>query len=285
MSQAPASTPSRFVLLTLCLSWPIWIGGWLIFGRPATIGAPGMIVAVYAGSFAPGLAAALLSARQGREAFRRWAAGFIRFRCGWRAYAVALLPLPLAMVGLTWLLGYSPRPGSGNGLPPIAYWLTLFPVSIFNGAATVFMGAGPLGEEAGWRGWLLPNLVNRLGEVRASALLGLIWGLWHLPIMMCFPDWRDGTSLTFFLPLYCLGTIALSYVLAVVWRLANASLVPGIWLHGLINALGGTAFVHQLWASRWSQQASTSHSVLAFWIVALVLFAGGGRCPSRPDAS
>lgn len=269
MSSSRASAPLRFVLLTVALSWPVWIIGWLLAGRPHALSAPGMVPAIYAGSFAPGLAAAILSALHGRDALLAWAGGFVRFRCGWRPYAIALLPLPLVILALTWLLGYSPRPGASHGMPPVAFWLTLFPVSIFNGVATAIMGAGPLGEEGGWRGYLLPGLLSRMGEVRASALLGLVWALWHLPVMVLFPEWRDSNPLAFYLPVYVLSVIPLAYVLTVVWRLGHGSLVPCIWLHGLVNALGGTAFAHALWASRWSREANTMHVALAFWIVAV----------------
>lgn len=52
-----------FVLLTVTLSWSIWIGTWLVTGRPGTFHGPGaMMAAIHAGSFGPGVAAAILSA-------------------------------------------------------------------------------------------------------------------------------------------------------------------------------------------------------------------------------
>lgn len=82
-----------FVLLTVALSWSIWIVTWFAMGRPATTTASaGMVAAVYAGSFAPGVAAAILSAMSRPGALKTWLCGFIRFRCGWRAYAAAAVP-------------------------------------------------------------------------------------------------------------------------------------------------------------------------------------------------
>ncbi|HEU0168042.1 MAG TPA: CPBP family intramembrane glutamic endopeptidase [Chloroflexota bacterium] len=38
-------------------------------------------------------------------------------------------------------------------------------------------------EEIGWTGFALPRMQARWGEVRGSMLLGLAWGLWHLPVV------------------------------------------------------------------------------------------------------
>lgn len=41
-----------------------------------------------------------------------------------------------------------------------------------------------VGEEPGWRGWMLPALQNRLSPFTSSIILGLIWGFWHLPLFL-----------------------------------------------------------------------------------------------------
>lgn len=234
---------TTFVLLTVMLSWSIWIATWFASGRPATSNASApMIAAVYAGSFAPGVVAAILSARSGRVALGGWLRGFVRLRCGWRAYAAALLPLPAIVLLLTFVLGYAPRVEALHGRPAILLYLTVFPVSIFNGFMTALLGAGPLGEEGGWRGYLLPRLIERGGEARASLIIGIVWALWHLPIMAMFADWRSGVPFAAYLPLYTLGVIGLSFTMTRVWRLGGGSLVPCIWLHGLVDAVGGVAF-------------------------------------------
>ena len=261
-----------FVLLTITLSWSIWIMAWFAMGRPVTTTASaGMIAAVYAGSFAPSVAAAILSAMSQPGALKTWLHGFIRFRCGWRAYAAAVLPLPLSLLLLTYVLGYAPRLEGLHGQPSILLYLTLFPVSIFNGLATAIIGAGPLGEEGGWRGYLLPRLLARGGEVRASLIVGVVWALWHLPIMAMFADWRGGVPFETYLPLYTVGVIGLSFVMSRVWLIGGGSLIPCIWLHGLVNAVGGLAFNHSAWTSRWSVEASTGHFATATALTAAFL--------------
>lgn len=262
-----------FVVLTVALSWSIWIVTWFATGRPATTTASAsMVAAVYAGSFGPGVAAAILSAMAQPGALKAWLHGFIHFRCGWRAYAAAVLPLPLALLLLTFVLGYAPRIEGLHGQAPVLLYLTVFPVSIFNGLATAILGAGPLGEEGGWRGYLLPRLLERGGEARGSLIIGIVWSLWHLPIMAMFADWRGGVPLETYLPLYAVGVIGLSFVMSRVWLIGAGSLIPCIWLHGLVNAVGGVAFDHGLWTSRWSVAASTGHFAIATALTAAFLF-------------
>lgn len=45
-----------------------------------------------------------------------------------------------------------------------------------------FLFGGPLNEEPGWRGFALPRLQRRFSPLVASLILGILWGLWHVPL-------------------------------------------------------------------------------------------------------
>lgn len=261
------------MLLTYALSWSIWVAGWLAAGKPLETGASGtMMAAIFLGSFAPGLVAAALLARSGgANTVKAWLRDFVQFRCGWRAYAAALLPFPIALLILTALFGYVPMPDAAGGDAPALFYLTIFPVSILNGVATVIMGAGPLGEEGGWRGYLLPRLLETYGEWRSSLIIGVVWSLWHLPVMAMFADWRDGIDFWTYLPLYTLSATALSCLMTRVWVIGRGSLVPVIWLHGLVNAVGPMAFNRELWSSGWPQELGSVLFAVAALASALAL--------------
>lgn len=62
--------------------------------------------------------------------------------------------------------------------PPL--WL-VYPLSVLLNA--VLKGALGLSEEYGWRGYLLPRLLQ-LGEIKGTLVLGLIWAFWHLPFIL-----------------------------------------------------------------------------------------------------
>jgi membrane protease YdiL (CAAX protease family) len=43
---------------------------------------------------------------------------------------------------------------------------------------------GPLGEEPGWKGVALPNLLSKYSPLLSGIILGVIWAIWHLPAYM-----------------------------------------------------------------------------------------------------
>lgn len=243
----PSARPSPlwpFLLLAYAISWTLFLGGWLAEGRTGDLAA--LRPWITAGTFGPGLAAALLLVVR-REGLLAWLRSFVRLRAGWRAYALALLPLPLATLLLTWLLGFAPTEGGELA----AHVLALFPLSVLVGLLALLIGAGPLGEEGGWRGYLLPRLLDRHGELAASVLVGLAWALWHLPLMALSEEWRGGVPFALYLPLYTLGVVLLSIVLTRLWTLSGGSLFVCAWFHGVVNQLGTVAFTASDGAAPW----------------------------------
>src|SRR5215212_6757676 len=46
---------------------------------------------------------------------------------------------------------------------------------------------GPFTEEPGWRGFLLPRLQSSYAPLAASLIVGVIWAMWHLPLLLSDP--------------------------------------------------------------------------------------------------
>jgi membrane protease YdiL (CAAX protease family) len=87
------------------------------------------------------------------------------------------------------------------------------------------------GEEIGWRAYALPRLAARFGLGRASLLLGVIWGCWHLP-QFSIPE-ADTYGQSF--GVYVLQVTALSVAFAWLWSRTNGSILLPMLLHAAIN--------------------------------------------------
>lgn len=90
-----------------------------------------------------------------------------------------------------------------------------------------------LGEEIGWRGWLLPQLISRYGTAVALIATGVIWALWHAPLTLLgygFPDigaWSAPAYIPFCI---CFGAV-LGWL-----RLRSASVWPAAVAHASFNS-------------------------------------------------
>ncbi|UCF19315.1 MAG: CPBP family intramembrane metalloprotease [Gemmatimonadota bacterium] len=57
-----------------------------------------------------------------------------------------------------------------------------------------FLFGGSLGEEIGWRGFLLPRLLRRHDPLVASIILGVVWAFWHAPIDLTTGSFGPGPA-------------------------------------------------------------------------------------------
>jgi membrane protease YdiL (CAAX protease family) len=134
---------------------------------------------------------------------------------------------------------FRPRADSlyGISVPSALYLPTLALGFLFFAVIAMPLGALAItfGEEYGWRGFLQDQLAG-IGMRQAGLLIGLIWGIWHIPILLTgvhtYPPTAAGfaTSFVFF----SLWGVVQTYVV-----LKSGSIWPAAFLHGLVNSVYG----------------------------------------------
>jgi membrane protease YdiL (CAAX protease family) len=88
-----------------------------------------------------------------------------------------------------------------------------------------------LGEEVGWRGYALPALQARYSALLASLILGVLWGLWHLPVFFN-PD-TSYSNLPFFLFLPFIVLIAI--IMTWLFNSTGGSVLMAMFFHAVLN--------------------------------------------------
>lgn len=93
-----------------------------------------------------------------------------------------------------------------------------------------------LGEEIGWRGFLVPELTGWVGFRKASVLSGLIWAAWHLPGLLSGDYGATGTPKWF--QLVCFTVMVVATGIAMAWlRMKSGSIWPVAIMHAMHNGL------------------------------------------------
>jgi membrane protease YdiL (CAAX protease family) len=90
-----------------------------------------------------------------------------------------------------------------------------------------------MGEEIGWRGFLLPKMDQLIGRKPAIIVCGLIWAVWHYPLMIA-GLYQSGTPAWYQLPMFTIEIILITAVMAYL-RFYSGSLWPAILLHASHN--------------------------------------------------
>jgi hypothetical protein len=122
------------------------------------------------------------------------------------------------------------------------------------------------GEEYGWRGYLLPRLLP-LGEIRASVLIGVIWGVWHLPLLLAGLNY-PGVNVFLAIIIFTFVTVALSFAYTWFYVVSSGSVLVAAVLHASTNQFSDTFWV----APRLSVVTPFAPSVVsAVLIMALVV--------------
>ncbi len=96
------------------------------------------------------------------------------------------------------------------------------------------------GEELGWRGFLLHE-TRKWGFLKSNLFIGIIWGLWHAPVILMGHNFPGYPIQGIFVFTAC--TTALSFLLAYV-RIKTKSIIGPCVVHGVLNAIGPVLFLY-----------------------------------------
>ena len=102
----------------------------------------------------------------------------------------------------------------------------------------VVLSFAALGEELGWRGYMMPKLIELMGMPKAIIIGGIIWGLWHAPLTCVGHNFgMDYPGFPYVgIVLMCLFCTALGTVLMYVTIKTN-SIWPAAFMHAVNNTM------------------------------------------------
>ena len=95
------------------------------------------------------------------------------------------------------------------------------------------------GEELGWRGFLLDEF-NGMSFVKASVIIGLIWGIWHAPLILIGHNYPQHPQIGVMMMtgLCILLTPMLLYI-----AIKSKSVIAAAIMHGTMNAIAGISIM------------------------------------------
>jgi uncharacterized protein len=276
-----------FVLLAYGLAWliaaPLWLSG-------QGLASPGALPLGVVMMFAPAVAARITewvlpsgerfmraTTLRPRRRFRRTLPYLVIAWLGPIAMTVAVFAVAIALgvfqADLVTFSGFveyiESVPGADAAAPIPAATLAVVQMATLLVAPLINV-IPALGEELGWRGWLQPRLSDRFGQWMGAVLTGVIWGLWHAPVILLgynYPGYPAAAALALMVVACILMSVLLGWITdasGTVWAAAIA--------HGFINGaagLGGliVAAGHQI------DPAAAGTLGYSGWIVMAVLIA------------
>lgn len=150
----------------------------------------------------------------------------LKGKWSWKLFSLFLMPM---ILGFSYLVT---RYAFG-----ITYTLEWFEKPLFIPVVYVyilFLG-GPLGEEIGWRGYALKNMLKQWTPFTASLILGIVWTCWHIPAFFIEGSAQQGISFY----LYVANTLILTMFITILFIKTRFQISSALYFHASANfALG-----------------------------------------------
>jgi membrane protease YdiL (CAAX protease family) len=214
-----------FIILAYGLTWLIVLP-LVLEGLGLILLANWMRVLHYFAPAGPALAAIIVTGiKRGRDGVRSIWERMTRWRVGpvWVFVAVALIWVFYLAAGAIIMLTGQPWPDIGL-FGSVRY----LPYMTFMGAWLLWVFSYGLGEETGWRGFVLPHLQGRHSALVSAILVSLIWAPWHAPFFF-----------------YDTNLQAMGPAGTVMWIVGMMS--GSVWQTWLYNSTRGSILMVALW--------------------------------------
>lgn len=234
MSESRNKSIYLYLQLTLVFSTVFW--SLTVWSGHLTMG---FGLAIPAIMWCPGLAALMTCSLLRRD--------FSGLAWHWpeKKYFIAAYFLPLIYTSLAYGTIWATQLGGFNlefasvvaqsfGLQRFPAWAAVALYVIFMGTSGMIQNISmALGEEIGWRGFLVPELAKQMCFTKVSIVSGIAWACWHVPLLLV-GDYGPGTNRWY--ALGCSSVTVLSVGCILAWlRLKSHSLWPGALLHASHN--------------------------------------------------
>jgi membrane protease YdiL (CAAX protease family) len=214
-----------FLILVFVITWSV---GFWVAAQPAPTSLSGFLAAFLPQVWAPTLIAlTLIGMSQGARGVRTEVAERLKYRRGATPWLALAATAPAVATALA--VAAARFAGDGAAFTPSSAVPLAIGMQIITGA---------VGEELGWRGFLLPRLRKHYGPVMASWVMGSLWSLWHVPAW--FVPWMPHR--TFPLASTLVFTACFGVFMAFVFYRAGESVIATIVAHlslNIMTAMGG----------------------------------------------
>ena len=194
------------------------------------------------GALSSSLAAIILVLVEGRKGGLRELLGrFLIWRVGFQWWVITLFFAIIPAVAGLYLFDLLGGPPVDWSELPLLY--TIVPMFI------LFTIAAGIGEEFGWRGFLLPRLQTRYNALASSLIIGGMWAIWHIPLFFLEGTFQhDLGSQAGLLPAilaYSVFVIVSSVWFTWVFNSTRGSVLLAAVMHGASNTWGGYIDVYR----------------------------------------
>jgi len=212
------------------------------------------------GGFVPSIVGIILTRTlEGSPGLRRLLRQALKFQLGLRWYLVITLCALLGAAGqilINGALGHR-----FNIALFISQLPTFFPLLIL----------GPVSEEFGWRGYLLEKLQQRWSALPSALTVGVVWGLWHLPLFYMLGTSQHELHLPFLS--FLVGITSVSVIMTWIHNNTSGSLWAAIFFHWLYTYFAQVSSSGATRSSAYNWLESTPYVLLAA-VTAIVWKAG-----------